>query len=90
MIFSSPPQFGQCSRSCSNTRLSSRAQLSHTGRCCAQFRRGRGANAASRCMNSSGDITKWVVPSRQGVLSLSTHLPGGVALLPFFCPAPGG
>ena len=51
---------------------------------------GRGTNAASRCINSSGDITRWVVPSRQGVLSLSTHLPGGVALLPFFCPAPGG
>ena len=31
MIFSSPPQFGQCSRSISNTRLSSRAQLSLTG-----------------------------------------------------------
>jgi hypothetical protein len=31
MIFSSPPQFGQCSRSRANTRLSSRAQLSRTG-----------------------------------------------------------
>ena len=31
--------------------------------------RGRGTNAASRCMNSSGDITRCVVPSRQGVLS---------------------
>ena len=27
------------------------------------------ARAASRCMNSSGDITKWVVPSRHGVLA---------------------
>ena len=27
MTFSSPPQFGQCSRSISNTRLSSRARL---------------------------------------------------------------
>ena len=27
MIFSSPPQFGQCSRSSSKTRLSSRAQI---------------------------------------------------------------
>ena len=26
---------------------------------------GRGTSAASRCMNSSGDITMWVVPSRQ-------------------------
>jgi len=33
---------------------------------------GLGTSAASRCMNSSGDITRWVVPSRQGVLSLST------------------
>ena len=32
MIFSSPPQFGQCSMSRSNTRLSSLAQLSRTGR----------------------------------------------------------
>jgi hypothetical protein len=27
MIFSSPPQFGQCSKSRSNTRSSSRAEL---------------------------------------------------------------
>lgn len=33
----SPPQFGQCSKSSSNTRLSSLAQLSRTGRWCAQF-----------------------------------------------------
>ena len=37
MIFSSPPQFGQCSRSRSNTRVSSFIQLIPTGRCCAQF-----------------------------------------------------
>ena len=30
MIFSSPPQFGQCPRSISNTRLSSLTQLSRT------------------------------------------------------------
>jgi len=36
MILSSPPQFGQCSRSISNTRLSSRAQLMRAGRPCAQ------------------------------------------------------
>jgi len=35
--------------------------------------RGRGTSAASRCMNSSGDITRWVVPSYQAVLSLSTR-----------------
>ena len=29
---------------------------------------GLGTSAASRCMNSSGDITRCVVPSRQGVL----------------------
>ena len=184
MIVSSPPQFGQCSRSSSNTRFSSRAQLSRTGRWCAQLAshsagcatcvggsgpcgttnarslalgastpwvaqrgsahfaqrsertpkrircsrrartqtvqrtvcawRGVGplarralqggvarategrssiARAASRCMNSSGDITRCVVPSRQGVLSLlelEHHLTRGVGLHAFFCPAPGG
>ena len=40
--------------------------------------RGRGTSAASRCMNSSGDITKWVVPSRLGVLSLSTPCPAAL------------
>ncbi len=33
MIFSSPPQFGQCSRSRSKTRLSKRVQLGRTDRC---------------------------------------------------------
>jgi len=37
MIFSSPLQFGQCSRSRSKTRLSSLAQLSRIGLWCAQF-----------------------------------------------------
>jgi len=37
----------------------------------------------SRCMNSSGDITRWVVPSRQGVPELEHHLPGGVNLYAF-------
>ena len=32
MIFSWPPQFGQCAMSISNTRFSSLAQLSRTGR----------------------------------------------------------
>ena len=36
MILNSPPQFGQCSRSISNTRLSSRAQQMRADRPCAQ------------------------------------------------------
>ena len=100
MIFKGPPQWGQCSRSISNTRLSNRAQLRRAGaagggasawsaggvlgffgtlgmtsgrslalgastpwkriRC----NRGWGTSAASRYMNSSGDITRCVVPSR--------------------------
>jgi predicted MFS family arabinose efflux permease len=40
--------------------------------------RGLGTSAASRCMNSSGDITRWVVPSRQAVLSLSTTCPAAL------------
>ena len=36
MIFSWPPQFGQCAMSISNTRFSSLAQLSRTGRWYAQ------------------------------------------------------
>jgi len=35
----------------------------------------RGTSAARRCMNSSGDITMCVVPSRQGLLSCSTTFP---------------
>ena len=34
--------------------------------------RGRGTNAASRCINASGDITRCVLPSRQGVLNFNT------------------
>ena len=34
--------------------------------------------AASQCMNSGGDITKCVVPSRQGVFSLSTTCPAAL------------
>ena len=40
--------------------------------------RGRGTSAASRCMNSSGDITRCVVPSRQGVFNLSTTCPAAL------------
>ena len=40
--------------------------------------RGRGTSAASRCMHSSGDITRCVVPSRQGVLSFSTTCPASL------------
>ena len=42
-----------------------------------------GTSAASRCVNSSGDMTRCVVPSRQAVLSLSTTWPGGVGLHAF-------
>ena len=37
--------------------------------------RGRGTSAAGRCMNSSGDITMWVVPSCQADFRRSTTLP---------------
>ena len=37
--------------------------------------RGRGTSAASRCMNSSGRMTKCVVPPRHRVLSFSTTCP---------------
>jgi len=39
---------------------------------------GLGTIAASRCMNPSGDITRCVVPSRHGVLSLSTTCPAAL------------
>ena len=39
---------------------------------------GRGTSAASRCMNSSGNITRCVAPSRQAVLSLSTTCPAAL------------
>jgi hypothetical protein len=103
MISSSPPQFGQCPMSISNTRLNSLAQHSRTGPWCVQpashsaggaacagapascgtasarnlavgartpwsrmrCSLGLGTSAASRCMTSSGDITRCVVPSRQ-------------------------
>ena len=35
--------------------------------------------AASRCMNSSGDIIRCVVPSRQGVLSFSSTCPAALS-----------
>jgi len=37
-----------------------------------------GTNVAIRCLNSSGRITKCVVPSRQRVLSLSTTWPAAL------------
>ncbi len=46
MILCSPPQFGQCARSRSSTRLSSLAQLSRTGLGCAQFAPHRAGGAA--------------------------------------------
>ena len=39
---------------------------------------GLGTRAASRCLNSSGGITRCAVPSRQGVLSLSTTCPAAL------------
>ncbi len=41
--------------------------------------RGRDTNAASRCMNSSGLITRCVVPSRQGILSFSSTCPAALS-----------
>ena len=41
---------------------------------------GLGTSAASRCTNSSGDMTRCVVPSRQAVLSLSTTCLAALAL----------
>jgi hypothetical protein len=99
MILSSWSQFGQCSMSISNTRLSSLAQLNRAGRWCAQpashstdgaacagasafcgttsarnlafgagtpWNRmrcslGLGTSAASRCLNTIGDMTRCVV-----------------------------
>jgi hypothetical protein len=39
---------------------------------------GRGTSTASHYMNSSGDITKCVVPSRQAVFSVSTTCPAAL------------
>ena len=52
MILSSPPQFGQCSRSRSNNRLSNLAPLGRTGRWCAQFASHSAGLAA--CAGASG------------------------------------
>jgi hypothetical protein len=41
-------------------------------------RHGGGTSAASRCMNARCDITRRVVPSRQGVLSLNTTCPAAL------------
>jgi len=43
--------------------------------------RGRGTSAANRCMNSSGLITRCVVPSRHGVLSLSSTCPAALTCM---------
>ena len=43
--------------------------LARIGRLEADF----GASAASRCMKASGNITQWVMPPRQAVLSLSAN-----------------
>ena len=44
---------------------------------------GRGTRAARRCMNSSGDITMWVVPSLYGAFELQHDIAGAVELEPF-------
>ena len=63
MIFSSPPQFGQCSSSISNTRLSSRAQLSLTGWCCATA--GESPASARRCRVPSAERARSGAQMRQ-------------------------
>jgi hypothetical protein len=40
--------------------------------------RRHGSTAASRCVNSSGDMTRRVLPSRQGVFSFSTTCPAAL------------
>ncbi len=47
-----------------------------------RFRHGCHTSAASRCRNSSGLITRGVVPSRQGVLSLSSTCPAAQGIDP--------
>lgn len=47
MIVISPPQFGQCSRSRSNTRFSKRVQLGQCGRCAPFASRSVGWDAAT-------------------------------------------
>ena len=60
MIISSPPQFGQYSMSISNTRLSNLAQLSRTGRRCAQL----SATRSERSYGSSLDEKEHLVGLR--------------------------
>ena len=48
-----------------------------------RWSRGRGTSAAKRCRNSNGVITRWVVPSRYGVLSWRTTSPARVLFLVF-------
>ena len=44
-------------------------------------KRGRGTSAASRCMNSSGAMTIWVVPSLNALFSSQHYIAGAVALV---------
>ena len=48
-----------------------------------RFSRGRGTKAASFCMNSNPVITKCVVPSRYGLLSLRVTSPFEFTLMRF-------
>ncbi len=43
-----------------------------------QVQLGRGTSAASRCINSSGDATRCVVPCRQGVSSFNSTCPAAL------------
>ena len=44
--------------------------------------RGRGVSAFSRCMNSSGDITKSVVQSRRAIFNFRTTWPAAASCKP--------
>ena len=92
MIFSSSPQFGShaesiefmvagsgsCNSYCSTTRAQSLALCVGTPRKRIRCSLGLCTKAASRCMNSSGNWTKCVLPSRQEVFNLSTTWPAAL------------
>ena len=61
MIINAPPQFGQCSMSISNTRLSNLAQLSRTGRWCAQL--ASHSTGGVVCVGGSGSCGKLLRPA---------------------------
>ena len=84
MILSSPPQFGQCSKSSSNIRLSSFAQLSRNGRWCAQFASQSAdgaacAGASARCGTTGARNLAFGAFAPRG-LQLQHDLASGVGL----------